>query len=348
MLQFEVTRAAIEYKSVSASFFIKPGVGFVKIDRFNETTGRELDSALKTFFRQGLDSLILDLRQNRGGLLSEGVYVSDKFLKKGQMIVTHHGRASVERKYEAKRGNSGVEFPMVVLVDCDSASASEIVAGALQDHDRALIVGTPTFGKGLVQTVYPLSKTSGLALTTARYYTPSGRLIQRSYDDVSLWKYYSDPCADEYQPKTDEVRLTDNGRRVFGGGGITPDVRLAERKLNEFQITLGRNYAIQTFAQEYTLKHPRLAKDWEATDAIIEEFRQFLYREKIEFKEADFAENIDHVKRLLKREVYVSAYDLDEGEKVRYTLDPDVQKAIEVLPKAKELLESPGRVIARR
>ena len=128
---------------------------------------------------------------------------------------------------------------MIVLVDCDSASASEIVAGALQDHDRALIVGTPTFGKGLVQTVFPLPQTSGLLLTTARYYTPTGRLIQRSYGNVSLWKYYSDPCSEAYEPETDDVRLTDNGRRVFGGGGITPDVRLAEPKI--YAVDRGEN-----------------------------------------------------------------------------------------------------------
>ena len=127
------------------------------------------------------------LRGNRGGLLSEGVYVSDKFIEKGQTVVSHHGRASAERIYKSRKGNGGLTYPMVVLVNCDSASASEIVAGALQDHDRALIVGMNTFGKGLVQTVYPMSQTSGLALTTARYYTPSGRLIQRDYEDIELY-----------------------------------------------------------------------------------------------------------------------------------------------------------------
>jgi carboxyl-terminal processing protease len=348
MLNFEVTRASIPYPSISSSFFIKPGIGFIRIDRFNETTGRELDKALDDFRMGGLNGLVLDLRKNRGGLLSEGVYVSDKFLERGKTIVSHYGRSSPERKYKAKRGNGGEMFPMVVMVDCDSASASEIVAGALQDHDRALIVGTPTFGKGLVQTVYPMGKTAGLALTTARYYTPSGRLIQRSYDDVSLWKYYSDPCSDQYEPRTDEVKLTDQGRRVYGGGGITPDVRIVESKLNEFQITLWRSYSLQTFAQEYTLQHPNLEPNWEATDAVLEEFRQFLYREKVEFSEADFSENADYIKRTLKREVYVSAYDLHEGEYVKHTLDPDVQKALDLLPDAKELLESSGRVIAQR
>ena len=348
MLHFEVTRAAIPYPSITSSFFIKPRVGFIRLDRFNETTGKELDEALAKFGEASLEGLILDLRKNRGGLLSEGVYVSDKFLEKGKTIVSHYGRSSPERKYEAKQGNEGQSYPMVVMVDCDSASASEIVAGALQDHDRALIVGTPTFGKGLVQTVYPMGRTAGLALTTARYYTPTGRLIQRDYDDVSLWKYYSDPCSDEYQPKTDDVKLTDQGRRVYGGGGITPDVRIAQAKLNEFQIMLWRTYSLQMFAQEYTLAHTDLAPGWEATDEIVEELRQFLYREKTEFAEADLSENTDYIKRMLKREVYVSAYDLDEGERIKHTLDPDVQQAVELLPKAAEMLKSKGRVIAQR
>ncbi len=348
MIEVEVVRASIDHPSISSSFFIEPGTGFIKLDRFNETTGRELDEALESFRKEGLKALLLDLRRNRGGLLSEGVYVSDRFLDQGQLIVSHHGRSSNERKYEAKNGNRGEMFPMVVLVDCDSASASEIVAGALQDHDRALIVGTPTFGKGLVQTVFPLSETSGLALTTARYYTPTGRLIQRSYGDVSLWKYYADPCSESYEPQTDDVRLTDNGRRVFGGGGITPDVRLAEPKLNDFQINLGRQYAIQSYAQEYTLKHTDLGASWEPSDLIIEDFRQFLYREKIEFEEAEFGRNLDYIKRVLKTAVYISAFDLDEGQRVKHSLDPIVQQAVELLPKAKQLLESTGSVVAQR
>ena len=348
MIKVEVVRASIEYNSISAAFFLEPGLGFVKINRFNETTGRELDEALDDFRSEGLQGLILDLRQNRGGLLSEGVYVSDRFLKKGQLIVSHHGRSSSERRYEAKNGNCGESYPMVVLVDCDSASASEIVAGALQDHDRALVAGTPTFGKGLVQTVFPLSETSGLALTTARYYTPTGRLIQRHYGDVSLWKYYSDPCSENYEPQTEDVRLTDNGRRVFGGGGITPDIRLSAPKLNDFQLNLAREYAIQTYSQEYTLKRADLESGWEPTDLVIEDFRQFLYREDIEFEEAAFGANIDYVKRVLKTEVYISAYDLDEGQRVKYTLDPIVQEAAKLLPKAKQLLESAGNMIARQ
>ena len=347
MLHFTVTRAEIPRKSVPVAFFLEPGVGFIQIDQFNETTGRELDEALKKLDAANLRGLIVDLRYNRGGLLSEGVYVSDKFLAKGQTIVSHYGRASAERVYKAQRGNRGVVYPMVVMVNCDSASASEIVAGALQDHDRALIVGSNTFGKGLVQTVYPLKETSGLALTTARYYTPSGRLIQRSYNNVSLTEYYSDPCSERFQPETDEVRLTDQGRRVFGGGGIAPDVHFEEQKSNEFQRTLRFRFAaFSNFAQEYSLEHPDLTEGWEPTDLVLEEFRQFLYREEIPFQEVDFIENVDFVKRFLKREVYIAAYDLEVGERVYYELDPDVQRALELIPEAKALLNGKKKLVA--
>src|SRR5215813_348166 len=176
-LEFNVVRDEIPRNSVDLAFMIKPGIGYLHITGFQETTEHEVSEALDKF--GDLKGLVLDLRQNPGGLLSEGVGVADKFLKKGQLIVYHHGRASQEKRYTATHGNGGREYPLVVLVNRGTASAAEIVAGAIQDHDRGLIAGEVTFGKGLVQTVYPLAENTGLALTTARYYTPSGRLIQR-------------------------------------------------------------------------------------------------------------------------------------------------------------------------
>src|SRR2546430_3834524 len=160
------------------------------IAQFNETTEKEVQDALDSFNESGdMKGLILDLRQNPGGLLSEGVGVADKFLHKGQVIVSHHGRNSPEKIYRAAHGNGNKDYPLVVLVNRGTASAAEIVSGAIQDHDRGLVVGESTFGKGLVQTVYPLGENTGLALTTAKYYTPSGRLIQRDYNGVSLYDY---------------------------------------------------------------------------------------------------------------------------------------------------------------
>ncbi len=352
-----VVRDTIPRPSVPVAFNIRDHVGFIKIESFNENTGKELDEALQKLDSDHMDGLILDLRGNRGGLLSQGVYVSDKFLDKGQTIVSHHGRASSERTYKAQRGTEGLKFPIVVMVNCQSASAAEIVSGALQDHDRALIVGTPTFGKGLVQTVFPLGGrggAAGLALTTARYYTPSGRLIQRRYDGVSMVEYYNDPCSEHYKPHHDEVRMTDKGRQVFGGGGIAPDIQFTEQRLNDFQIRLRRNFAFENFAQNFTLDKTEMPAGWEVTDQVVEDFRQFLRREDFKFDEAEFIDNKDFIKRFIKREVYVSAFDLEEGEKVYYKLDPDVEKALEALPQAKALLDSddlskqPKRLVAEQ
>ena len=183
-LEFNVVRDEIPRYSVDVHFMIKPGIGYMHVTNFQETTEHEVAAALEEF--GDLKGLVLDLRQNPGGLLNEGVGVADKFLKKGQLVVSHHGRASQEKRYYATHGNGGKEYPLVVLVNRGTASAAEIVSGAIQDHDRGLIVGETTFGKGLVQTVYPIAENTGLALTTARYYTPSGRLIPVSYTHLTL------------------------------------------------------------------------------------------------------------------------------------------------------------------
>jgi carboxyl-terminal processing protease len=237
---------------------------------------------------------------------------------------------------------------MVVMVNCDSASAAEIVAGALQDHDRALIAGNSTFGKGLVQTVYPLNHNTGLALTTAKYYTPSGRLIQRPYNNVSLYEYYSDPCRNQHRTPKLEVKMTDSGRPVYGGDGITPDVRFETQRTDRFQETLLRRFAFFGYAQYFFTTHQSLPPKWEPSEETLNDFRQFLAREKIAFNEADFTRNLDFIKRLMKREIYNSGYDVDEGAKVYVETDPDVQAAVELLPKARQLTEEAQRLIAQR
>src|SRR5437868_10841015 len=249
-IEFAVVRDEIPRYSVDLHFEIRPGIGYMHVSGFNETTEHEVADALDQM--GDLKGLILDLRQNPGGLLNEGVGVADKFLRKGQLIVSHHGRSSPEKRYTAAHGNGGKEYPLVVLVNRGTASAAEIVAGAIQDHDRGLIAGETTFGKGLVQTVYPLSENTGLALTTAKYYTPSGRLIQREYTGVSLYDYYYHR-EDEANPAGKEVKMTDSGRTVYGGGGITPDVKLAQLKTNRFQDQLLQNYAFFNFAKHFLI-----------------------------------------------------------------------------------------------
>ncbi len=349
-LEFTVVRDDIPRPSVPIAFFLKPGVGYIKIETFSETTGKELAEKLKELNEGSLKGLVLDLRDNRGGLLTEGVAVADKFLRRGQVIVSHHGRASAEKPYRAQRGNGGRNYPMVVMVDCGSASAAEIVAGALQDHDRALIVGTSTFGKGLVQTVYPLNHNTGLALTTAKYYTPSGRLIQRPYNNISLYDYYSDPCRDQHRTPKLEAKMTDSGRTVYGGDGITPDVRLTQPKADRFQTALLRPgfSAFFNYAQHFFSTRDSIPPKWEPDENTLQDFRNFLVKEKVQFAEADFQRNLEFIKRHIKREIYISGFDSDEGAKVYVESDPEVQQAVDLLPRAKDLTENAQRLIAQR
>src|SRR2546422_213465 len=314
-LEFAVVRDEIPRYSVDLHFLIHPGIGYVHVSGFNETTEKEVQEALDQFYQAGdLKGLILDLRQNPGGLLNEGVGVADKFLHKGQLIVSHHGRSSPERRYTATHGNGGKEYPLVVLVNRGTASAAEIVAGAIQDHDRGLIAGETTFGKGLVQTVYPLVENTGLALTTAKYYTPSGRLIQRDYSNVSLYDYYYNREG-EQNNGSHQIKLPDSGRTVYGGGGISPDVKIAAVKSNRFQDSLLQHYAFFNFAKHYVITH-HPGKNFEVDDAAMQDFRKFLDEEKIPYTEGDLIENNDWVRSSIRSEVLVDTFGQEEGLKV--------------------------------
>jgi len=350
-IDFNVVRDEIPRYSVDVHFMIRPGIGYIHVNGFQETTEHEVAQALDQLQQQGeLKGLILDLRQNPGGLLSEGVGVADKFLKKGQVIVSHHGRSSPEKVYRAAHGNGGKDYPLVVLVNRGTASAAEIVAGAIQDHDRGLIVGETTFGKGLVQTVYPLSENTGLALTTAKYYTPSGRLIQREYTGVSLYDYYynSRDNSDGTPPTPSrEVKMTDSGRTVYGGGGINPDIVIAPIKSNKFEDTLLQKYAFFNFAKHYVIDH-KVAQSFQVDDAVMQEFRKFLDMQQIPYTEADLAENNDWIRSNIKAELFVNEFGNQEGLKVHAETDPAVQKALDLLPKAKELADNAKKTIAQK
>ena len=350
-LNFTVTRDEIPKHSVDFAFLLKPGTGYIKLSGFNETTDSELAAALKQLNAASLDGLVLDLRGNPGGLLNEAVAVSDMLLDKNQLIVSHHGRTSQERRYYAVRGNSGVTVPLVVIVNGGSASAAEIVSGAIQDHDRGLIVGEQSFGKGLVQTVSGLSENTGLALTTARYYTPSGRLIQRDYKDTSLYDY----LYNHKNPAPTEVKLTDSGRQVTGGGGITPDVAIAEPKFNPFQeLVLRRDvfFAFQGgvggFTTYYLGSKPTVTKDFVVDDAVMNTFRAYLDMEKVKYSDADIADNLGWIKRRIKKEIFTSVFGLNEGYKADLEDDAQLQKAVESLPQARALYDNARRVVAQR
>jgi carboxyl-terminal processing protease len=346
-ITFNVIRDEISRKSVQDAFWIRPGIAVLDIESFNETTSREMEENLKRLGEQNIKGLILDLRMNPGGLLNEGVAVADKFLQKGQTIVSHRGRASTEKPYVAKHGNNGRDYPIVVLVNRYSASAAEIVAGALQDHDRAWILGENTFGKGLVQTVYPLAENTGLALTTAHFYTPSGRLIQRDYTNKSFFDYYYRKDTETKNPL--DVKMTDSGRTVYGGGGISPDEKYTAPKMNRFQTDLIRKFAFFNFTKRYFGNHEtKLPKGWSPDQGVLTELHDYLLKEGFNFTEADFSVNHDWIQRMLKREMYITAFNIDESRRVEAETDPEIEKALEALPKAKALVESARKIIVQR
>ncbi|HLI64192.1 MAG TPA: S41 family peptidase, partial [Terriglobales bacterium] len=231
-------------------------------------------------------------------------------------------------------------------VNRGTASAAEIVAGAIQDHDRGLIVGETTFGKGLVQTVYPLSENTGLALTTAKYYTPSGRLIQRDYTGVSLYDYYYND-RDAGDSANRQVKMTDSGRTVYGGGGITPDVKIPAPKTNLFQDTMLEKYAFFNFAKHYVIDH-KVTKQFEVDDAVMQDFRKFLDEQNIPYTEADLAANADWVRTNIKSELFINEFGQQAGLQVQAENDPEVLKALELLPEAKQLADNAKKIIAQR
>ncbi len=346
-LQFTITRDEIAKHSVDAAFMLRSGIGYIHISSFNENTNDELTDALHKLNEQSLQGLILDFRGNPGGLLQEAVEVADHFVEKNQLIVYHYGRHSREKRYYANKGaDSANEYPIVVLINRMTASAAEIVTGALQDHDRALVMGEPSFGKGLVQTVYPLSEKSGLALTTARYYTPSGRLIQRDYRDVSLYDYYYHPQTNPSEHN--EVRLTDGGREVYGGGGIDPDIVVPEPKMTPVQEKLVRRDAFLNFGKAYLAVHKTIPRDFQTTDAVLEEFKQFLNREKIELSDQEFQDNLDFIKKRIRLQLVAVIYGEADASQLSVENDYLVQKALEKLPQARELLANAKKYMASK
>jgi carboxyl-terminal processing protease len=332
-LTFDLMRDEIPHPSIDLKYEIRPGIGYIHITQFQQTTGREFSDAIDQF--GDLKGLVLDLRGNPGGVLVEAVAVCDKLLNRGQIIVSQRGRAYPEQVYRATHGNQGHLFPIVVLVNHGTASAAEIVAGALQDHDRAIIVGEVTFGKGLVQTVYPLSDNTGLALTTYHYYTPSGRLIQRNYNGISLYDYYYD--HDQPQDQKDrEVKLTDSGRTVYGGGGITPDYKIDTPKSNHFQDVLDAHNVFFNFTQHY-LANRTVGKDFEVDNSVLDQFKQFLTSQDIAYTDQDLNGVMDWLKTNIKADIMTSQFGRSDGLRVSANWDPMIAQALNYMPQAAAL-----------
>jgi carboxyl-terminal processing protease len=345
-LSFTLVRDEINRKSTEDAFWLEPGIAYVKIIQFGEGAGKELDEGLKRLGEGNIRGLVLDLRDNPGGLLNEGVSVADHFLDKNQLIVSQHGRASADRPYVARNGNHGRNYPIVVLVNRGSASAAEIVSGSLQDHDRAWILGETTFGKGLVQTVFPLQEDTGLALTTAHFYTPSGRLIQRDYTNKPFYEYYYNRDGQARNPE--DVKTTDSGRTVYGGGGITPDQKYETPKMDSLEVTLFRD-GLFDFTRSYFATHnATLSKDWMPGADTVEDLHDFLLKQGVKFTEAQFTTDHDWITRNLAKEMYTTAFNVDVASQMFERTDPEVLRAAEAMPQAAALVETARKTLVQR
>jgi carboxyl-terminal processing protease len=363
-----ITRDAISYPSIPNYYMVKPGIGYIGLTRnFQSTTNDELTRAMAGLREQGAESFILDLRGNGGGYLDQAILVADRLLQRGQTIVSTRGRPGrgFDQEAIAKLGASE-NFPLVVLTDRRTASASEIVSGAIQDHDRGLIIGETTFGKGLVQRISPLASSGGaLTLTIAHYYTPSGRLIQRDYSNGSLFEYYSRRSAagDVAPPRnTSDEKKTDLGRTVYGGGGIEPDIKVDSLSFftpEFFTPAQGRMFTgIFMFVRELIngqvaghsefkingieYDHRLLPNEFLVTDGVLKSFREFAakyYKDNPDqgVTPAMIEDNIVWLRARIRYEVLSAAYGSDKADQGLADLDLQLQRAVTEMPAAADL-----------
>jgi carboxyl-terminal processing protease len=357
----DITRDAVPQPSIAEAYMIRPGIGYIAMTGgFNQTTYAEFADAMRSLKAKGMTQLILDLKNNGGGLVGQAYRVANTFLSSGQTVFTQKGRIEgVTEPYRADN-NKPETMPVVVLVNRNSASASEILAGALQDHDRALIVGETTFGKGLVQNPFVLDYGSMLLLTIAKYETPAGRLIQRDYSNGNLYDYYTNGGVgreDEEagsQPKGAESR-TDSGRAVYSGGGISPDVAVKantipieqarfQAKLNNpifsfaLDLAYGKIPGFETYKVDkpITFGYDLAAKDFLVTEQLYQAFRSYAVS-KYKYNAAQIDKERKFIERALRAELVTAAYGTTTSFQVFAELDNQLMRAIEVLPQAKAL-----------
>jgi carboxyl-terminal processing protease len=360
LIPLTVERDEINIVTVRTAFMIAPGTGYIRLQDFSETTDAEMAAALKKLADAGMLRVILDLRENPGGPIDAAIATANKFLKRGQMIVYTRGRIpNSDIDSRATEEGAYPAVPLIVLVNRDSASASEIVTGAMQDHDRGLVVGETTFGKALVQSVYPIANNAGLALTTAHYYTPSGRVIQRPWDssfDEYLTYGLRDQSGDRPHPAS-ELHHTDGGRPVYGGGGIEPD-RFIPGPVegyspSRFLRAIYNRGSFISFAQHFTKEGDtrmasssaahRVAKGWQVTDAMVAEFHEELVTERVRIDEPAFKADTAFIKAMIRYEVDVDLFGVEEARRNLTAVDPQVQSALGFFDEAKKLLDLPKK-----
>jgi carboxyl-terminal processing protease len=332
-IEMTVTRAEIPTNSIRFAFMINHDTGYVRLSDFTRTSDREMVAAIERLENDGMKRLLLDLRDNPGGVLEQAVDIADIFLQPGEKVVYTRGRTpSSDQDYYSPGRGPHFSGPMVVLVNRFSASASEIVSGALQDHDRALIVGTTTWGKGLVQSVYTLPYGAGLALTTAKYFTPSGRWIQRDY---SNFFEYLNPDEDGGTEAVNHGKMftTDAGRAVYATGGITPDVVIRYDKLSAFEMRVRAQGAFFGFAVQYLAKHPDVSRDFTVTPEVRDSFFSYLGAQNIvdaKTAKADYDADPDRASMdaAIQSEIMSARFGVVDGWRVAMAADKQVQKAL--------------------
>ena len=333
LLELTLTPENMQSSSVERVFELRPGVGYIKVSGFEEKTAQQIQNGIEKLGGHNLKGLVLDLRNNPGGLMTAALETASFFLQPGQVILSAKGRNVAETIEKAPPDNKPYTFPVSVIVNGKTASASEIVSGALQDHDRATIVGEPTFGKGLVQSVFSLSENTGIALTTALYYIPSGRSIQKTFasqkafgaDDFALGATATHP-----NERTDFK--TDSGRPVQGGGGIVPDVEVLPPGLTQFRSVLEASVSFTSFAVEYLRDH-KITPGWDVSGEVLDRFQTWLSERQIQPALREWSENRSFIQSRLKTEIYNLAFGVDKGDEVEAQSDPQTQKALEAVLK---------------
>jgi len=325
IVRLVLTPEEMQSSSVDRTFFAGPGIGYIRVSSFDENTGKDLKSAIEKLGGQNLAGLVLDLRGNPGGVVTAALETASLFLEPGQTIFTIRGRNVPEKPEVVPESANPYACKLVVLVNEKTASASEIVSGALQDHDRASIVGDVSYGKGLVQSVFPLSEGAGLALTTALYYTPSGRSIQKPLDAQQF-----ELGATTAHPNKQSEFHTDKGRAVTGGGGIRPDFVVGPAPLNRLQIALMASGAFTAFATDY-LHRNKVDADFEVTPSVLDEFEAYVGARGIQPNVAEWSTLGDFLRIRIKSEIFSQAFGVERGDQVELQRDPPVLKALEIL-----------------
>jgi carboxyl-terminal processing protease len=325
MLRFVLTPEELQAPSVERAFFVGAGIGYIRVSSFEEKTATQLKEAVEKLGGDRLAGLILDLRNNPGGLVTSAIETASLFLQPGMKILTVRGRNVPEKSEVSPPSARPYGFKLAILINEKSASASEIVSGAMQDHDRATIIGVPSFGKGLVQSVFPLTEGTGLALTTALYYTPSGRSIQKPLD-VSRFEL----GATTAHPNAQSEFRTDKGRPVTGGGGIQPDFVVQPPAMNRLRAVLDASASFTNFATEYLRKN-KIPEDFEVTPQLLDEFRVFLSDREIRPGIAEWSAEREFILSRLKTELFNQAFGVDKGDEVEAQRDPAILKALEIV-----------------